>query len=85
MFLNDFAKLDTLQYKARRLIGATNPCKAEIGTIRGDFGQTAGRNIIHGADSVQSAAREIALWFSDTDLDLIQWESALHTWTVDTN
>ena len=38
-------------------------------------------NIIHGADSVQSSAREIALWFSDEDL--AQWEPALQKWIVD--
>ena len=66
--------------EARRLIGATNPCNADIGSIRGDFGQST-MNIIHGADSVQSSAREIALWFSDDDL--AQWEPALQKWIVD--
>ena len=66
--------------ECRRLIGATNPCNADIGSIRGDFGQST-MNIIHGADSVQSSAREIALWFSDEDL--AQWEPALQKWIVD--
>lgn len=69
--------------EARRLIGATDPCKAEIGTIRGDFGQVSGRNIIHGADSVESAAREISIWFPDNDL--IQWDQSQLNWIVDDN
>jgi nucleoside-diphosphate kinase len=48
---------------ARTLIGATNPQEAAPGTIRGDFGIDIGRNIIHGSDSPQSAAREIGIHF----------------------
>lgn len=50
---------------ARKLIGATNPASAECGSIRGDFGMFVGRNIIHGADSLESANREIKIWFGD--------------------
>jgi nucleoside-diphosphate kinase len=52
----------------RSTIGATNPIKAAPGTIRGDFAQTIGRNLVHGSDSPESAAREIAIWFSDKEL-----------------
>jgi nucleoside-diphosphate kinase len=52
----------------RATIGATNPIKAGPGTIRGDFAQTIGRNLVHGSDSPESAAREIAIWFSDKEL-----------------
>jgi len=52
----------------RSTIGATNPIKAAPGTIRGDFAQTIGRNLVHGSDSPASAAREIAIWFSDKEL-----------------
>ena len=52
----------------RSTIGATNPIKAAPGSIRGDFGQTIGRNLVHGSDSPESAAREIAIWFSDAEL-----------------
>ena len=52
----------------RSTIGATNPIKATPGTIRGDFGQTIGRNLVHGSDSVESAQREIALWFEPHEL-----------------
>eukprot|EP00013_Stygamoeba_regulata_P024044 CAMPEP_0177656728 /NCGR_PEP_ID=MMETSP0447-20121125/15750_1 /TAXON_ID=0 /ORGANISM="Stygamoeba regulata, Strain BSH-02190019" /LENGTH=98 /DNA_ID=CAMNT_0019160923 /DNA_START=120 /DNA_END=416 /DNA_ORIENTATION=+ len=50
--------------KACRLaIGETNPMTSAPGTIRGDYATTIGENIIHGSDSVESAEREIALWF----------------------
>ena len=44
-------------------MGKTNPREAAPGTIRGDFGLEIGRNLIHGSDSLDSAAREIALFF----------------------
>jgi len=47
----------------RKLMGATNPADAAPGTIRGDFGLTLDANIIHGSDSPESAAREIAIFF----------------------
>ncbi|KAI4292573.1 nucleoside-diphosphate kinase [Pancytospora philotis] len=50
---------------ARKLIGATNPLTAAVGTIRGDFSLNFGKNIIHGADSVESAKHEIKLWFGE--------------------
>ena len=50
----------------RRTIGATNPAEAEPGTIRGDLGIELGRNLIHGSDGPDSAAREIALFFDDS-------------------
>ncbi|NET09307.1 MAG: nucleoside-diphosphate kinase [Symploca sp. SIO2B6] len=62
---------------ARKLIGATNPLTAEPGTIRGDFGISIGRNIIHGSDAVETAQSEIALWFSDEELT--SWESKMKT------
>ena len=42
----------------RKIMGATDPNKAEIGTIRADFGQMMSRNIVHGSDSVESANRD---------------------------
>ncbi len=47
----------------RTLMGATNPAEAAPGTIRGDFGLEMTENLIHGSDSPESAAREIALFF----------------------
>lgn len=52
----------------RRMNGATNPADAAPGTIRGDFGIETGRNVVHGSDSEASAAREIALHFSESEL-----------------
>ena len=47
----------------RKMMGKTNSADAEPGTIRGDFGLTIGRNLIHGSDSPASAKREIGLFF----------------------
>ena len=52
----------------RKTIGATNPADAEPGTIRGDLAMSMPDNLVHGADSPESAEREIALWFSDDEL-----------------
>ncbi|HTJ24616.1 MAG TPA: nucleoside-diphosphate kinase [Candidatus Limnocylindria bacterium] len=52
----------------RATIGATNPIKATPGTIRGDFGQTIGRNLVHGSDSPASAEREVAIFFRADEL-----------------
>ena len=52
----------------RRVVGATNPAEAAPGTIRGDLALDTGRNVIHAADSPASAAREAAIYFSESDL-----------------
>lgn len=52
----------------RTLVGKTNPAESAPGTIRGDFGMTVGKNIIHGSDSVASAEKEIALWFKEEEI-----------------
>jgi nucleoside-diphosphate kinase len=52
----------------RTTIGATNPADAEPGSIRGDLALAMPDNLVHGSDSVESAEREIALWFSDDEL-----------------
>jgi nucleoside-diphosphate kinase len=52
----------------RKMVGATNPKKSELGTIRGDYAIDTGRNIIHASDSPVSAKREIALFFQDDEL-----------------
>jgi len=49
----------------RVMLGKTDPLKSEPGTIRGDFGIDSGRNVVHGSDSVESAEREIKLWFPE--------------------
>jgi nucleoside-diphosphate kinase len=51
--------------KVRALMGATNCAEAAPGTIRGDFGLTVDENVIHGSDSVESAKREIGVFFPE--------------------
>jgi len=50
----------------RATMGATDPAKAAPGTIRGDLGLSMPDNLVHGSDSPESAARELALWFDET-------------------
>ncbi len=64
----------------RSSIGATNPIKSTPGTIRGDFGQTIGRNLVHGSDSVASAEREIAIWFEPGEI--FSRPSEMASWLV---
>ena len=52
----------------RKLIGATDPAKADKGTIRNLYADSIERNIIHGSDSPENAAKEISHFFRDTDL-----------------
>lgn len=53
---------------ARNMIGSTNPLEAANGTIRSDFGMVVHKNIIHGSDSLESALREINLFFSKEEV-----------------
>lgn len=52
----------------RDLMGATNPAEAAAGTIRADFAQSIDENAVHGSDSVESAAREVAYFFADNEV-----------------
>ena len=52
----------------RAMMGKTNPQDAAPGTIRADFSQVTGRNIVHGSDSSESARREINLFFNDYEI-----------------
>jgi len=52
----------------RTLIGATNPDEAEEGTIRADFADSIGENIIHGSDSVENGKKEAAYFFSESEV-----------------
>jgi nucleoside-diphosphate kinase len=63
---------------ARKMIGATNPLTAELGTIRGDFGVSIGRNIIHGSDAVETAQYEMGLWFKPEELT--HWTPTMNPW-----
>lgn len=52
----------------RKIMGATNPANAEIGTIRRDFGESVEHNAVHGSDSLESAEREIAFFFNKLEI-----------------
>jgi len=52
----------------RTMMGKTNPQDAAMGTIRGDYGQFIGRNIVHGSDSPDTAEFEINLWFKPEEI-----------------
>ena len=52
----------------RAFIGATNPAEADAGTIRADFADSVGENIIHGSDSDENAAIEAAYFFSQSEV-----------------
>jgi nucleoside-diphosphate kinase len=52
----------------RKTMGATDPAKAETGTIRGDFGVNIEQNSVHGSDSTETATREIELFFSEDEI-----------------
>jgi nucleoside-diphosphate kinase len=54
--------------KNRELMGATNPAEAAEGTIRADFAETIDENAVHGSDSLENAAIEIAYFFSTLEL-----------------
>ncbi|MEJ6541145.1 MAG: nucleoside-diphosphate kinase [Halioglobus sp.] len=54
--------------KNRELMGATNPAEAAEGTIRADFASSIDANAVHGSDSPESAAREIAYFFASSEL-----------------
>jgi nucleoside-diphosphate kinase len=54
--------------KNRNIMGATDPKKADKGTIRGDFATTVDENMVHGSDAAETAKQEIAYFFSDLDI-----------------
>ena len=64
----------------RNLMGKTNPQESAPGTIRGDFGMVTGVNIIHGSDSVDSAKREIGIFFPE---GIVTYERTLDKWTYE--
>jgi len=67
----------------RKMLGETNPADSLPGTIRGDYCIQVGRNIIHGSDGVESANKEIALWFKPEEL--INWTPAQEGWIYEEN
>jgi len=59
---------DNAVAELRKLMGATDPAKADAGTIRKDFGESIEQNAIHGSDSDENAAIEIAFFFAQSEL-----------------
>jgi nucleoside-diphosphate kinase len=62
----------------RSIIGNTDPKESPIGTIRGDFGIDVGKNIVHASDSIESAKRELELFFSEEEL--VKYKRAGEEW-----
>merc|ERR1712029_174695 len=65
----------------RQLLGATNPMASQPRTIRGDFAIDVGRNVCHGSDGVDSAKKEIALWFKQEEIN--SWNKADERWVYE--
>jgi len=65
----------------RVMLGETNPAASAPGTIRGDFSIQVGRNMCHGSDAVESANKEIALWFKDEEL--VKWDPVTMGWVYE--
>lgn len=64
----------------RKMLGATKPSESAPGTIRSDYGIDVGRNVCHGSDSVESARREINLWFPEGTWS---WKSCAYDWVYE--
>jgi nucleoside-diphosphate kinase len=67
----------------REINGATRPSQAAPGSIRGDLALDTGHNLVHGSDSSETAAREVALWF--TPQELVDYERDLDRWVLDSD
>ena len=65
----------------RSTMGVTNPLQASPGTIRGDFGVDIGRNLVHGSDSPESAAHEIALFFAEDEV--LSYRRDVDSWIIE--
>lgn len=63
---------------ARKIMGKTNPLESDFGTIRGDYGIDIGRNVIHGSDSLESAKREIDIFFKKDEI--VEWKIDIQKW-----
>ena len=64
----------------RSMVGATRPHEAAPGTIRGDFALETAQNLIHASDGPETAATELALWFSPDEL--ISYEREIDRWAL---
>lgn len=66
---------------ARATMGATNPVTATPGTIRADYALEIGRNLVHGSDGPETAAREVALFFREEEL--VSWSRDVDRWVLE--
>jgi nucleoside-diphosphate kinase len=64
----------------RRLVGSTRPNEADAGTIRGDYGISTLRNLIHASDALETAAEELDLWFESDEL--VDYQRDVDRWIV---
>ena len=65
----------------RSTMGVTNPVEASPGTIRGDYATDIGRNLVHGSDSLETAEREVALFF--TTSELLAYNRSVDDWIIE--
>ena len=65
----------------RAMMGPTNPASAPPGTIRGDLAVDLGMNVIHGSDSPERAAQEVALFFAPSEI--VEWDRTHSRWVVE--
>ena len=65
----------------RNSVGATNPLNAAPGTIRADYALDIGRNLIHASDAVETAERELALWFNEGEIT--EWSRETDRWVFE--
>lgn len=65
----------------RQILGATNPIAAAPGTIRFDYAIDVGRNVCHGSDGVESAKKEIELWFNKDEIQ--SWKPTQFDWVYE--
>jgi nucleoside-diphosphate kinase len=64
----------------RAMLGSTNGRESALGTIRGDYGMSRQMNLVHGSDSPEAAAKEIGIYFADSEL--VSYDTKLDSWTV---
>ena len=72
---------DDVVRMSRVMLGETNPKASLPGSVRGDFSIDLGRNVMHGSDAVETAEKEIALWFNEDELN--NYDSCAHSWTYE--
>jgi len=65
----------------RQTVGATRPAEAAPGSIRADFGLMVGRNLVHASDGLESASRELSLWFAPADF--VTYPRAIDPWILE--